>query len=62
MTVKMTAGSGSGVGRMQKAENAKSAAPSNHIHHPTKHADGHKTGHKKIKRFMKEPFHNEDAE
>lgn len=61
MTTEMTAGAGSGVGRMQKAENATSA-PSKHIHHPTQHPDGHNTGHKKIKRFMKEPFHNGDAE
>lgn len=57
---KMTAGAGSGVGRMQKA--AAASGGSNHIHHPTKHPDGHKTGHKKIKRFMKAPYHNGDAE
>lgn len=57
MQSKMTAGAGSGVGRMQKAANAK-GAPSNHIHHPTSHPDGHNTGHKKIKRYMKAPYHN----
>lgn len=62
MTSKMTAGAGSGVGRMQKAANAKGSAPPKHIHHPTQHPDGHNTGHKKIKRFMKAPFHNKDAE
>ena len=54
MADKMTAGAGSGVGRMQKAAMAK------HIHHPTNHPDGHNTGHKKIKRYMKAPSHNKE--
>lgn len=57
---KMTAGAGSGVGRMQKAENAKKDTKTAntlkgvppHIQHPTKHPDGHDSGHKHIKRMM----------
>jgi hypothetical protein len=55
--VKMTAGSGSGVGRAQKAAMAGKGAPK-HIHDPKTHADAHGTGHKKIERMMREPYHN----
>lgn len=33
-----------------------------HVHDPKSHADGHNSGHKKIKRFMKKPYFNENAE
>lgn len=59
--VKMTAGSGSGVGRMQKAAMAGGGTPK-HVHDPKTHADGHDSGHKKVERLMKKPFHNEDME
>lgn len=44
-----TAGAGSGVGRMQKAM---ACCDHPHVHNPKTHADGHKSGHKKIKRMM----------
>lgn len=59
--VKITAGAGSGVGRMQKAALAGGSAPK-HVHDPKTHADGHDTGHKKVARLMMKPFHNEDQE
>ena len=58
--VKMTAGAGSGLGRIQKAALAGGAHP--HIHDPKTHADGHDSGHKKVARLMMKPFHNEDQE
>lgn len=57
---KMTAGAGSGVGRMQKAAAASGAHK--HVHNPKTHADGHNSGHKKIERYMKAPYHNPDQE
>lgn len=59
--VKMTAGAGSGVGRMQKAKAAAGGTPK-HVHDPKTHADAHNTGHKKIERMMREPYHNPDQE
>lgn len=33
-----------------------------HVHDPKTHADGHNSGHKKVDRMMKNPYHNEDQE